>query len=198
MSLITSKTGFPVAAGQRLKLTVNYDDELPHTRVMGIMGFYIAPDPTVKDGCGPLPTDVQVQGAGRPGRTTAPRVRVPINAINPDGIAGPIANLPGPAVQLGSGDSIDVADSSFQPSKIVVRPGSVLRWSFLGPDLHTVTVANGPRGFASPNLSDGRTFEHQFTRPGTYQLFCSLHPTLMSETVRVLAPHKRRRHRRSR
>ena len=113
----------------------------------------------MKDGCGPLANDVQVQGAGRPGRTAAPHVRIPINAINPDGIAGPIANLPGPAVQLGSGDSIDVADSSFQPSKVVVRPGSVLRWSFLGPDLHTVTVANGPQGFASPNLRFPPTME---------------------------------------
>jgi plastocyanin len=196
MSLVLSKAGFPVAAGERLKLTVNYDDELPHMRVMGIMGIAIAPDPKVTDKCAPLPNDVQVQGADRPGRSVAPKWRVPINAVNPDdGLAEPIASLPGPTVGLGTGDTVDVADSSFQPDNIAVRPGSVLRWSVLGPTLHTVTLANGPQGFSSPNLSDGRTFEHRFTKPGTYQIFCSLHPTLMSETVRVLPPQRRRRRR---
>ena len=187
MSLVTSKTGFPVAAGQRLKLTVNYDDQLPHMRVMGIMGLYITPDPKVT-GCAPLPTDVHVQGSDRPGRSAAPQVTVPINAVGPGGTAGPIAAPFGPTVLLPSGSSIDAADLSFDPANVAVQPGSLLRWTFYGPTLHNVTLANGPEGFSSPNLSDGRIFETRLTKPGTYQLFCTLHPTVMTETVRVLPP----------
>jgi hypothetical protein len=188
MSLITTKTGFPVAAGQRLKLTVNYDDQYPHTRVMGIMGVAITPDPSVA-GCMPLPGDVHVERAApRPGRNVAPHVRVPINAIGSTGIARPIAAPPGQPVLMPGGGPLDIADFSFEPANVVVRPGAILRWTVWGPTLHNVTLANGPLGFASPNLSDGRTFMVRLARPGTYQLFCSLHPTVMAETIRVLRP----------
>ena len=46
---------------------------------------------------------------------------------------------------------------------------------------------SGRIGFASPSMVRG-TYRYRFTRPGVYRLFCSLHPTLMSETVRVTAP----------
>ena len=158
MSLVTSKTGFPVAAGQRLKLTVNYDDQYPHTRVMGIMGLYITPDPSVA-GCMALPSDAHIQRAApRPGRSIAPRVRVPINAVGPTGIASPIAAPPGQPVLMPGGGPLDIADFSFEPTNVVVRPGAVLRWTVWGPTLHNVTLANGPQGFASANLSDGRSF----------------------------------------
>src|SRR5437763_1331357 len=42
MSGTLSAQGFPVAAGQRLRLTADYDDQLPHTRVMGISIVYVA------------------------------------------------------------------------------------------------------------------------------------------------------------
>ena len=73
MSLVTSEHGFAVRAGEPLKLTVNYDDALLHTRVMGIMGLYITPDSTAR-ACGPLPTDVRVERIAGP--ATPPRFRV--------------------------------------------------------------------------------------------------------------------------
>lgn len=186
MSLITSKSGFPVAAGQKLKLTVNYDDRYPHMRVMGIMGLYITPEPNVK-GCMSLPTDVQVdRSTPRPGRDTAPHVVVPINQIGPTGVAIPITRPFGPAVSMLSGGSIQTADLSFQPTNVVVRSGAFLRWKVWGQTLHNITLANGPVGFGSPNLSDGGTFQVRLVKPGVYHLFCTLHPTLMTETIRVL------------
>jgi plastocyanin len=66
-----------------------------------------------------------------------------------------------------------------------VRRGATLRWRFGGQLLHNVTVANGPRGFASLHLDGGREYSHRFTVPGTYRLFCALHPVAMTETVTV-------------
>jgi plastocyanin len=68
---------------------------------------------------------------------------------------------------------------------VVVKKGSKLRWDFLPSTLHNVTVANGPRGFGSQNLSGGRSFQYRFTKPGTYQIFCALHPVKMTEVVKV-------------
>ena len=49
---------------------------------------------------------------------------------------------------------------------------------------HDVTLATGPVGFASPDLTHG-SFSFRFTRPGTYRLFCSLHPSRMTQVIRV-------------
>jgi plastocyanin len=49
-----------------------------------------------------------------------------------------------------------------------------------------VTVANGPRGFSSNYLGQfGGTYSFTPTVPGTYRLTCLIHPTTMSETLRV-------------
>ena len=49
---------------------------------------------------------------------------------------------------------------------------------------HTVTIKSGPESFDSGTLQKGATFEHTFTKPGTYEYKCSIHPS-MSATVVV-------------
>jgi plastocyanin len=71
-----------------------------------------------------------------------------------------------------------------------VPAGGTLTWRFEGESLHNVTLANGPRGFSSPNLSRGRTYRKKLAVPGMYQLFCGIHPVDMTATVKVT---KRRR-----
>jgi plastocyanin len=48
-----------------------------------------------------------------------------------------------------------------------------------------VTLANGPRGFASLNLDGDRKFARKLNTPGMYRLFCAIHPVSMTETVKV-------------
>ena len=55
---------------------------------------------------------------------------------------------------------------------------------FVGTEPHNVTLFNGPIGFSSPTLSRG-TWSRRFTRPGTYELVCALHPVAMSQVVTV-------------
>jgi plastocyanin len=61
----------------------------------------------------------------------------------------------------------------------------IATWRFLGPQLHNLTLASGPEGFSSDRLVCGKTFSKQFTKPGTYQFFCELHPVGMIERVVV-------------
>jgi plastocyanin len=42
----------------------------------------------------------------------------------------------------------------------------------------------GPRGFATPTVRY-HTERQRFTVPGEYRLYCSIHPVLMSEVIRV-------------
>jgi plastocyanin len=182
-----SSQGFPVAAGQRLRLTANYDNELPHTRVMGISMVYLAPSETPVDGCGPLPTDIQTFQTNAPHRTITPRFKVPIVGLNASGKAVNISRPPGRTVALKSGAAINVKNFFFSRPNIAVKRGAQLNWLFKSEDneLHNVTLANGPRGFASPNQSTKAKFTYRFKKRGKYQIFCALHPVAMTETVTV-------------
>lgn len=184
MSGILSGQGLPVAAGEQVTLTAAYDAELPHTRAMGISVLFLAPDPSVAP-CSPLPADVRTVRTRAPHRSLPPRFTVPLTGLNDDGRAVRISRPPGPTTRLGDRGTVVVRDFGFSRPNVVVRPGTTLRWRFDDAVLHNVTLADGPRGFASPHLSEQRTYAKRFTVPGTYRLFCGLHPVAMTETVTV-------------
>ena len=81
-------------------------------------------------------------------------------------------------------------ENTSQPRRrpnVRVKRGAKLTWLFKGAaaDLHNVTLANGPRGFASPNYGTKAKFSYRFKVRGRYQIFCGLHPVAMTETVTV-------------
>ena len=77
-----------------------------------------------------------------------------------------------------------VSDFSFRNQRVELSAGSGFRWRFLGTERHDVTLANGPEGLASASVREG-SFSFRFRRKGTYNLYCSLHPTLMTQRVVV-------------
>jgi plastocyanin len=186
MSGTLSAQGFPVAQGQRLRLTSTYDNERTHTRVMGISMVYVAPSSEPVNGCGPLPSDAQKFQTPLPHRTQTPVFKVPLIGIGPNGTARTIKRPPGNTVALGNGGKIGVRNYFFTKPNVKVKRGSKLSWLFQSDDaeIHNVTVANGPRGFGSPNQGKGK-FSYRFKARGKYQIFCALHPVSMTETVTV-------------
>jgi hypothetical protein len=164
MSQFVSARGIPVAAGQTLRLRAVYENERPHTRAMGIMLAYLAARPVA--GCeeaGAL--EVELGSPGAPPPFSMPLPRAP---------TGPLTRL------LGTW----VGDFRFENERVLLRRGTTFTWRFVGSTEHDVTVVGGPVGFSSPWTLRG-TFSHRFTRAGTYRLFCSLHPTRMSQLVTV-------------
>jgi plastocyanin len=190
MQQFTSAEGIPVKGGERLTLKATYDNRLPHTRVMGLMLLGFVPDASADTSCGkPLPGDLNEFWLKRVGRKRTPPVRVPINGLaagsRPGARATAIRRPRGRTVRLHSGSTVEVGDLYFGPRNISLRRGGLLRWHFMGDTLHNVTLANGPRGFSSPNLSREREFSYRFHKPGTYRLYCGLHPVRMTATVTV-------------
>jgi hypothetical protein len=184
MSGFNSAAGIPLAAGERVVLRSDYDAARPHTRVMGIMIAYMAPDPSVTSRCGARPSDL-AELPSPSGRRSAPRFKVPIVGRR-GGRAVNIKAPPGRRVRLGRRGTIDVGDLFFRRANVTVPAGGTLTWRFEGDTIHNITLANGPRGFSSPNLSQGRTYRKKLSVPGTYQLFCGLHPVDMTATVKVV------------
>ena len=186
MSSYTTEQGFPVAAGEEVRLASVYDAERPHTRVMGINIVYFAPDPAVTERCGALPTDVKTSITRAPGRTATPKVTVPLTGLDRSGRAVTIDRPPGRTVRTGRrGTSVVARDLSFSRPNLSVPRGATVRWRFMGPSLHDVTLASGPRGFSSAHLDGGRAYATKLTEPGTYRLFCSLHPVAMTQRIVV-------------
>jgi plastocyanin len=185
MTGFQSPTGIPVAAGQRLRLTSVYDAELPHTRVMGIMVAFLAPGNPAGP-CGPLPGDVVQSTSPVAGRTAMPRVTVPLTGLDSRGRARTIDAPPGKLRKVsGSTARVRVDDGRFSAPNLLVRRGAKVSWSFAGDDLHDVTLASGPVGFSSHHQAKGGRFAQRLTVPGTYRIFCSLHPVAMTERIFV-------------
>lgn len=185
MSWVQSATGIPVGKGERLKLTSFYDGALPHTRVMGIMHLYVAHDPAVGPSCEPLPADLQNVRLDYPGRTEPPVVRVPLTGLDRSGRARRISRPPGRIHRLDGDATITVRDFAFDLRNLSLPRGARVRWRFGDRQAHNVTLASGPVGFSSYNMRRGGRYERRLTKPGTYRLFCSLHPVQMTQAITV-------------
>ena len=187
MSVVSSATGWAVARGDRLKVTSRYANTSPHSAVMGIMHLYIAPGAGRPEPCPAPPADVQVQRLpflGAPGRELPPLEQPELSQLGADGVAYPVADLTGPIARLAGDADVRVRNAAFTPRRLSVPSGAVVRWRFGDPIEHDVTLASGPRGFASAYTVRG-TFRKRLTVPGQYKVFCSLHPVTMSQTIEV-------------
>jgi plastocyanin len=188
MSVVTSKAGWAVRKGDRLRVTSSYSNEHPHSAVMGIMHLYIAAGKGRTERCPAAPPDAQVHRLaflGAPGRAEPP-VEVPqLSELDSSGVAQPIEGpLAGPLKTLSGDATVDIKNVSFRPRRLSVPRGAVVRWRFSDPIRHDVTLAAGPRGFASPYQRRG-TYRTRLTVPGEYRVFCSLHPVTMAQTIEV-------------
>jgi plastocyanin len=185
MSAFGTPTGIPIAAGERVRLNSLYDNDRPHTRVMGIMVMFVDHDPAVSGRCGSLPNDIAYLSTDQPGRRGIVPFRIPLTGLDENGNAITIEKPPGRNARLGNGATIRVGDRFFSKPNVVVERGARLRWLFDGIELHNLTLANGPVGIGSPNLDDSRAYSRRFGRPGTYKFFCALHPVQMHQRLVV-------------
>jgi plastocyanin len=177
--------GIPVVKGEPIRVSGEYDGELPHVKVMAVMHVYMARDDNVSQACDPLPSDLTNENIDVPGRDAAPVVQVPLTGLGPDGKAQTIDAPPGRVKVLNGNTNVLVHDYSYSQPNLSIPQGSSITWRFPDTVAHDVTLANGPYGFSSPFSRIGRTYTQQFERLGRYRLFCSLHPVVMHEVVEV-------------
>jgi plastocyanin len=172
----TSLQGIPLKAGEVLERTAVHDDSTLHVAAMGFWILALVKDDSVS-ACAPLPTDVRE--VTRPVRYdhAAPYVY--------DRVVPQLARPSGPWSAF-TGAALSVGDRWFRHERLTARVGEKLTWRFTGVEPHSVTVANGPRGFSSNYLGNERgTYSFTPTVPGTYRLTCLIHPTTMSQTLQV-------------
>ncbi len=186
-SWFESRTGIPVRKGETLDVTGVYDAAHARQSVMAITHVYVAVG-KAPTGCAALPADAHQSKMGPGMRASAPWEPIPLWRLD-DHNAPVYLRAPTSTPQrLQSGSEVDLVDDTFAPDNVVITAGSSLTWRFEDVQPHNITFASGPRAVAGQTLAKGARASTQFDEPGTYQLFCYLHPMTMHEQVTVLPP----------
>jgi plastocyanin len=77
--------------------------------------------------------------------------------------------------------TIGIKEFKYGPSMLTVPVGTTVTWVNHDEEPHTVTSATG--AFSSPGLVHDDTFVQTFTKPGTYQYSCAIHPHMKGTLV---------------
>lgn len=181
-----SETGIPIRKGEFLKVTGLYDGSRPHPRVMAITHIYVAVDHNAPRSCEPLPSDAHIFWTRTDGTMTPPVITVPINGLGADGKVHAITRPIGiERVVNGPTAVVNLTGERIVPNNLSVAKDTQITWNFDDDEQHNVTLASGPRLIASPNSVKGEHFTEELTIPGTYKLFCYLHPITMTQVITV-------------
>ncbi|GAA4294216.1 hypothetical protein GCM10023086_06070 [Streptomyces venetus] len=82
--------------------------------------------------------------------------------------------------------TIEIKDFKFAQPKLTVKVGQTVKWVNEDTAPHTVTTTSGPAKFDSGTLNKGDSWSYTFTKPGTYEYYCAVHPD-MTASVTVVA-----------
>ncbi len=85
--------------------------------------------------------------------------------------------------QAFGGRSVDVGikEFKFAPAALEIPRGTTVTWVNHDEETHTITSATG--AFASSGLGNDERFSQTFTRPGSYEYFCALHPKMRAKVI---------------
>jgi plastocyanin len=95
--------------------------------------------------------------------------------------AGVVALLIGARALAATPPTIEIKEFKYGPPMLSVPAGTTLTWVNHDEEPHTVTSATG--AFSSAGLVNDDTFVQTFTKPGTYQYFCKIHPYMKGTVV---------------
>ena len=108
---------------------------------------------------------------------------VPASAIvYAEPLDAPPARRPGTFTQLQK-------QRTFQPHVLAVPVGSTVEFPNQDPIFHNVFSLSGPQPFDLGLYRSGQTRTRTFTQPGTYRVFCNIHPRMSALIVVVATPH---------
>ena len=77
--------------------------------------------------------------------------------------------------------SVTIDDMKFTPATVEISVGDTVQWTNNDVRDHNVSARDG--SFASPNLGQGDSFPHTFTKAGKFNYGCSLHPRMKGTVI---------------
>jgi hypothetical protein len=144
-------------------------------------------------GCGDNPTTAPSNGGGggtppsTPPTSTPPPSAPPPNTPPPSGGGSAPATA---AVTVGDIFFTSALNGSSNPAVDTVAVNGTVTWTWATTEAlpHSVQSTGSPSFTSSGILTGaGKTYQFEFTSPGTYQYDCAVHGTMMRGTIVVLA-----------
>jgi plastocyanin len=80
-------------------------------------------------------------------------------------------------------NQVIIDNFAFRPQVLTVAAGTRVTWINQDDVPHTATSTARPRVFASGTLDTDGRFDHVFTKPGTYEYFCAVHPHMTGKII---------------
>ncbi|MBV9860255.1 MAG: cupredoxin domain-containing protein [Alphaproteobacteria bacterium] len=78
----------------------------------------------------------------------------------------------------GAEEQVKIDNFTFDPPTLTVAAGTKVTWVNRDDVPHTATSTAKPKSFDSGTLDTDQQFSHVFTKPGTYDYFCAVHPKM--------------------
>jgi plastocyanin len=126
--------------------------------------------------------------AGAPGSTASGPAAMASTSTMPSTMPGMTMSAPasgqGAAAAPVSGNAVAIKNFAFSPTALKVKVGTKVTWTNEDTDAHTVTSLNNAGPLSSAALSTGQSYSYTFTKPGTYNYQCTIHP-FMTASVTV-------------
>jgi plastocyanin len=92
-----------------------------------------------------------------------------------------------PVAAKAADHQVDIMGNKFGDGKqLVVKVGETVQWTNHDSVPHTVTTTKAPVKFDSGTLNKGDSWSYTFTKTGTYEYYCAVHPDMVS-SVKVVA-----------
>lgn len=92
----------------------------------------------------------------------------------PGGTAAPGSVTTAISVAPVGDNAVSITNMAFAPPALTVKAGQTVTWVNHDEEPHTVAAGDG--SFHSPGMDVNDTFTFTFTKPGTYDYVCSIHP----------------------
>ncbi len=87
------------------------------------------------------------------------------------------ASAAGPA----GGHDVRIDNFSFSPTELAIASGTRVTWINHDDIPHTIVATD--KQFASPVMDTDDKFVYEFSKPGTYRYYCSIHPHMTGAVV---------------
>lgn len=74
---------------------------------------------------------------------------------------------------------VTIQNFAFNPDSVTISSGDTVKWTNMDSTAHTITGTD----FSSGNLNKGDSYENTFTKAGTYDYHCSIHPSMTGTVI---------------
>jgi amicyanin len=90
------------------------------------------------------------------------------------------ASPPNPQ-QAAAGMEVKIDNFKFGPEAVTIAAGTTVTWTNRDDIPHTVVSTGGV--FKSRVMDTDEKFSYTFSKPGTYEYFCSVHPKMTGKVI---------------